>query len=149
MMLRASVDFADAWYAFLREEHGHPSRTFSIDLDPSRFPYAFAKRANLQITAVRLVLATHAPTAMNASISLPSGAGSIPANFTTSNDIGGHMLASWTNTESPESPGTFTLSVDEQDIPPGLGLTYDSTHTRFDDSKLRELVVVVFFRDPS
>jgi hypothetical protein len=149
MMLRASVDFADAWYAFLREEHGDATRTFTMELDASRFPYAFAKRANLEITALRLVLATDAPAAMNASVSVPSGGGPVAANFATSSDLGGHMLASWTSTESPEPPGTFTLSINEQDIPVGLGVAYASTHTRFDENVVRELVVVVFFGDPS
>lgn len=147
MMLRASVDFADAWYAFLREEHGNSTRTFTMELDASRFPHAFAERANLQISSIRLVLATDAPALMDASISVPSGGAAAEANFGTSSELDGHMLASWDGTESP---GTFTLSVNEGDIPGGLGVAYDAgAHTRFDETKVRELVLVVFFKDPS
>jgi len=61
--------------------------------------------------------------------------------------LDGHMLATWTGAQ-PESPGSFTLSVAEDDIAnAGLGVTYDSTHTRFDETKVRELLIVVFFHD--
>lgn len=145
MLLRASVDFADAWYAFLRQEHGNATRTFTMQLDASRFPHAFAKRPGLQISNIRMVLVTSAPASLGATLILPSEA-EPTCNFATSSVFGGHMLAAVDDTESP---GTFTLSVDEDDInTAGLGVTYDTTHTRFDDTKVRELVVIVFFKDP-
>lgn len=148
MMLRASVDFADAWYAFLREEHGDPTRTFTMELDANRFPHVFAKRAGLQISNIRMVLVTSAPAPMTANLIVPSDGQPDACNFTSTETVlDGHMLASWDGTESP---GTFTLSVDETAIDDaGLGVPYDSTHTRFDETKVRELAVVVFFNAPS
>ncbi|MCA9702172.1 MAG: hypothetical protein KC431_31915, partial [Myxococcales bacterium] len=147
MMLRASVDFADAWYAFLREEHGVATRSLTMDLGASRFPRAFAERANLEVSGLRLILASSGPAAMAASLSLPAGGAAVASNFATSTELGGHMLASW---DGAEAPGSFSLSVDESAVAnAGLGTTYGDTHTRFDETKVRELVVVVFFRDPS
>ncbi|NVB41814.1 hypothetical protein G6O69_28535 [Pseudenhygromyxa sp. WMMC2535] len=145
MMLRASVDFADAWYAFLREEHGEATRSFTMSLDASRFPYAFAKRTNLEIAGLRLVLATDAPAAMPASLTVPSAGQASLGGFASSAELDGHMLASW---DGAEAPGSFTLSIDEAEVAnAGLGVSYGDAHTRFDADKVRELVVVVFFRD--
>lgn len=143
MLLRASVDFADAWYTFLRQENGADPRTFTFELDADRFPHVFAQRPNLEITGLRFILATSAPAAMTATV---SPAGTSAASFTTNSELGGHMLATWDDTNGA-APGTFTLSVNEADIPAGLAVTYDTTNKRFDDEKVRELVIVVFFRD--
>ncbi len=146
MMLRASVDFADTWHAFVRQEHSQATRSFTFELDPSRFPHVFANRSALEISGLRLVLATGAPEALAATLQVPGG-GTPAANFATSDELGGHMLASW---DGPDVPGSFTLTVGESDLAAtGLGVSYDGGHTRFDDALVRELVVVVFFRDPS
>ena len=146
MLLRASVDFADAWHAFLRQEHGEATRRFTMTLDAARFPHVFAQRSNLEITALRMVLVTRAPTSMQASVLVPSGGDPLAAAFTPNEaQLGGQMLASW---DGVEAPGSFSLEVAEGDLDE-LGVAYGDGHARFNEAKVRELVAVVFFRDPS
>ncbi|EDM76671.1 hypothetical protein PPSIR1_38124 [Plesiocystis pacifica SIR-1] len=145
MILRASVDFADAWYAFTSQEHGQSARVFSFDLEPERFPYVFAKASGLEVTGLRLVLTGDAPASMNATVTAPDGS-STPCSFNANPELNGHMSTSWAEA-SAQAPGTWSLSVAEADIPEGLAQSYgDPAHTRFDGEATRELLVVVFFR---
>ena len=115
-----------------------------MQLYSSRFTVAVGTRTNLSISCIRMVLATGSPDDMDASRVRPGGSGD--CNFSGSSDFGGHMLAAWGG-EANEVPGTFTLSVDEGDIPEDLRVIYDTTHKRFDDTKVRELFIVVYFKD--